>query len=55
MPFLVGYICVALTGIDINGSILSSNPGFVTYGSSDDLVESSVAEVEAQNQVGNLY
>uniref|UniRef100_A0A2N9FFT3 S-acyltransferase n=1 Tax=Fagus sylvatica TaxID=28930 RepID=A0A2N9FFT3_FAGSY len=31
-------------------SILSSNPGFVTYGSSDDLVESSVAEVEAQNQ-----
>ena len=51
---LVGYILVALTGIVSNGSIMSSNPGLVKYGSSDELVESSVAEVEAHNQVGKL-
>lgn len=55
MPCLVGYILVALTGIVSNGSIMSSNPGLVTYGSSDKFVESSVAEVEAHNQVGKLY
>ncbi|KAK4606431.1 hypothetical protein RGQ29_000605 [Quercus rubra] len=32
-------------------SIMSSNPGLVTYGSSDELVESSVAEVEAHNRI----
>ena len=45
----------ALTGFVSNGSIMSSNPGLVTYGSSNELVESSVAEVEAHNRVGKLY
>nr|POE92624.1 hypothetical protein CFP56_36894 [Quercus suber] len=35
--------------------IMSSNPGLVTYGSSDEFFESSVAEVEARNWVGKLY
>ncbi|XP_075634271.1 uncharacterized protein LOC142606812 isoform X3 [Castanea sativa] len=32
-------------------SIMSSNPGLVTYGSSDEIVESSVAEFEAHNRI----
>ena len=40
-----------------NGSIIASNPGLVTCGSScaNELVESLVAEVEAHNEVGKVY
>ncbi|KAK9998596.1 hypothetical protein SO802_018199 [Lithocarpus litseifolius] len=46
-----GLVFVNQQGIVSNGSIMSSNPGLVTYGSSDELVESSVAEVEAHSRI----